>query len=185
MAKTKIMLLGDSIRLGYQDKVREFLGDGFEVYAPEDNCRFVRYAMFCLPDYLRACPDPAVIHWNNGLWDMQHRFGDGQPFTAPLRYIEDLEKMAGLLRGVTERVIFATTTPVNSANPEQSNQTIDHFNALAVPAMRDCGLAINDLHALVAQDVPRYICDDLTHLSEAGKEACARQVTTSILSMLG
>ena len=51
--------------------------------------------------------------------------------------------------------------------------------------MRDCGLAINDLHALVAQDGPRYICDDLTHLSEAGKEACARQVTASILSMLG
>ncbi len=182
--KTKIMLLGDSIRLGYQDRVKEKLGDAFEVYAPEDNCRFVRYAMFCLPDYLRDCPDPVLIHFNNGLWDTQHRFAGQGPFTAPLRYIEDLEKMAGLLKAVTPRVIYATTTPVNPKNPEQSNDTIAHFNALAVPAMRDMGLEINDLHAVISQDIPRYICDDLTHLTEAGKEACACQVVQSIKNLL-
>lgn len=182
MAK-KILLLGDSIRLGYEQKVKEKLGSEFEVYSPEDNCRFVRYTMFYLKDYLRDCPDPDLIHWNNGLWDTQFRYGS-EPFTSPLRYIEDLQTVAGMLKAVTPRVIFATTTPVNPQNPEQCNDTIAYFNSLAVPAMQHMGLQINDLNAQVAPHIGEYICEDLTHLSEAGKEACASQVVNSILNLL-
>ena len=41
MKKTKVTLLGDSIRLiGYGTRVPELLGDDFEVYQPEENCRY-------------------------------------------------------------------------------------------------------------------------------------------------
>ena len=37
----KVTLLGDSIRLiGYGKEVEKLLGDEFEVFQPEDNCRF-------------------------------------------------------------------------------------------------------------------------------------------------
>ncbi len=42
----KVVLLGDSIRLwGYGTKVPELLGKDYEVWQPEDNCRFVKYTL--------------------------------------------------------------------------------------------------------------------------------------------
>ena len=41
---TKVMLLGDSIRqLGYGTVVPQMLGEDYEVYQPDDNCRFAKY----------------------------------------------------------------------------------------------------------------------------------------------
>lgn len=38
----KVVLLGDSIRLvGYGPRVPELLGSDYEVYQPDENCRFV------------------------------------------------------------------------------------------------------------------------------------------------
>ena len=39
----KIVLLGDSIRLGYEAYVREALSGVAEIYAPTENCRFAQY----------------------------------------------------------------------------------------------------------------------------------------------
>ena len=36
----KIILIGDSIRLGYCGFVKEVLADKAEVFFPEDNCKF-------------------------------------------------------------------------------------------------------------------------------------------------
>ena len=41
----KVTLLGDSIRQQYTPKVKELLGEDYEVWAPEDNCRFVKYTL--------------------------------------------------------------------------------------------------------------------------------------------
>ena len=37
----KILLLGDSIRMGYQNEVKELLKDEYEVVFPQENGRFV------------------------------------------------------------------------------------------------------------------------------------------------
>ena len=47
----KVTLLGDSIRqIGYGTKVPELLGDEYQVFQPEDNCRFVKYTLRMLFD---------------------------------------------------------------------------------------------------------------------------------------
>ena len=49
----RVVLLGDSIRLiGYGTKVPELLGDGYEVWQPEDNGRFAQYT--CLTSGSRS-----------------------------------------------------------------------------------------------------------------------------------
>ena len=48
----KVVLLGDSIRLiGYGTKVPEMLGDDYQVWQSEDNCRFAKYTLRCLFDW--------------------------------------------------------------------------------------------------------------------------------------
>ena len=35
----RIMLIGDSIRMGYQEQVKALLGSGYEIWTPEENAR--------------------------------------------------------------------------------------------------------------------------------------------------
>ena len=174
--KKKIVLLGDSIRLlGYGDTVANSLSPEFDVWQPKENCRFAKHTFRGVHDWRANMEGADIIHWNNGLWDI-HRVVDGNVFTPLDQYVEEMVRLAKVLKMKAKTVIFATTTPVNEENPEMDNRDIQAYNAALVPRLAEMGIVINDLHTVVKKDVHRYICDDLTHLSEAGIAVCAKQV---------
>lgn len=119
----RVVLLGDSIRLiGYGTKVPELLGDGYEVWQPEDNGRFAQYTLRMLFDFRKQIEGADVIHWNNGHWDLCELFGDGS-FTPLPMYVETMVRVARLLKQYGKKVIFATTTPGSSREPLQSERS--------------------------------------------------------------
>ncbi len=179
----KVTLLGDSIRMiGYGKRVVEILGEEYSVFQPEDNCRFVKYTLRMLFDFRANIEGSDVIHWNNGLWDTCALFGDGKPFTSEDEYVENMIRVAGILKGMGKRVIFATTTPVRPDYEYNSNEVIDRYNAILIPKLKDMGIEINDLNSLVKPHVYEYIRDDdKIHLSDAGIEAVANQVARCII----
>ena len=181
--KKKIALLGDSIRLiGYGLKVAEMLGDTYEVFQPEDNCRFAKYTLrilFDLKDELKTCE---IIHWNNGLWDVSDLFGDGKLFSTDEEYYENMLRIATLLKQITPNVVFATTTPVYPDYPYNNNADIARRNAYLVPKLKEMGIKINDLYSVVATDFDKYLCEDKLHLSDEGATLCAQQVCDVIKS---
>ena len=69
-----LLLLGDSIRMGYDSFVQEKLRGRMNVYFPEDNGRFAQYTLRALSDWKAKLdlPEIHVVHWNNGLWDLLH-----------------------------------------------------------------------------------------------------------------
>lgn len=179
----KVVLLGDSIRLiGYGKKVPEMLGDDYTVFQSEDNCRFVKYTLRCLFDWREDIKDADIIHWNNGLWDTSTGLFDdgGKPFTGEDEYVENMLRVASELLKITPNVIFATTTPVHPEYPYNSNEVICRYNEVIVPKLRAMGIKINDLHSVVAANIPEYICEDQIHLSETGAQACTEQVVKMI-----
>ena len=181
----KVVLLGDSIRLwGYGTKVPEMLGDEYEVWQPEDNCRFVKYTLRGIFDWQDGIKGADVIHWNNGLWDCTEIFDDGL-FTSEEEYVENMVRVAKLLKKVTPNVIFATTTPVWDEFEWTHNDKIERFNEIVVPKLEEIGVIINDLHSLVKEDVHKYIkeCDKI-HLSEDGIDLCAKQVVKKIREII-
>lgn len=181
--KKKIALLGDSIRLfGYGKLVPDMLGEDYEVFQPDDNCRFVKYTLrmvFDMKDQLKDCE---VIHWNNGLWDVSDLFGDGKLFSTDEEYIENMLRLAKLLKEITPNVIFATTTPVHPDYSYNDNADIQRRNAILVPQLQAMGFKINDLYSVVATDIEKYICEDQLHLSEEGAKVCADAVYKAIKS---
>ena len=173
----KLTLLGDSIRLiGYGTKVPELLKDEFEVFQPDDNCRFSKYTLRgVLYEWANDIEGSDVVHWNNGLWDMCD-FGDGA-FSTKEEYVTNITRIAKVLKSKAKTVIFATTTPILEGNPYDDNDRIIEYNNLIVPVLKDMGVLINDLHSLVNSDVNKYIRhDDKLHLSEAGIDVCAEKV---------
>ena len=178
----KVTLLGDSIRLiGYGTKVPELLGEEYEVFQPEDNCRFVKYTLRMLFDLKSEIEGSDVIHWNNGLWDIPTGlFDDGEPFTNVEEYVQNMLRVAKELKKLGKRVIFATTTPVHPEYPYNKNEVIEQYNAAIVPKLQEIGIEINDLYSLVSKGIDTYICEDQIHLSEAGIELCSKQVADLI-----
>ena len=175
----KVTLLGDSIRQQYGPRVKELLGDEFEVWAPEDNCRFAKYTLRGLFDWANDMDGSEIVHWNNGHWDLCNLFGDGS-FSTEDEYIENMLRIADILLKRHKTVIFATTTPVLNTNPYNSNAVIARFNSIIVPKLEEKGIIINDLNSLLINDIEKYICSDMIHLTDEGTELCAKQVAEYI-----
>ena len=196
----KVVLLGDSIRLlGYGNTVAQALSDEFEVWQPKENCKYAKYTLRAIYDWRENIEGADIIHWNNGIWDLCRPF-DGEPFTPVDQYVEEMVRVAKQLKKYAKVVIFATTTPTRPANtnfirpgdaefynaalPENANfirpGDAELYNAALLPRLQEMGIVINDLYSVVAQDPHRYICEDLTHLSEDGITACAAQVEKHI-----
>ena len=179
----KVTLLGDSIRMiGYGTKVPELLGEDFEVFQPEVNCKFAKFTLRGLFDWDQQMAGSRIVHWNNGLWDLCNLFGDGL-FSTEDEYVQNMLRIADLLLQKYDKVIFATTTPVASENRYNSNADIERYNALIVPLLQAKGVIINDLHKLVSADIDRNICEDHIHLSEEGIKVCSEQVAGIIRSV--
>ena len=177
----KVTLLGDSIRLiGYGKKVPELLGDDFEIFQPDINCKFAKFTLRGLFDWESNMAGSRIVHWNNGLWDVCDLFGDGT-FSTETEYVQNMLRIADLLLAKYEKVIFATTTPVAKENQYNRNSDIEKYNSAIVPLLKEKGIIINDLHTLVAANVDSYISkEDHIHLSQEGIEACAKQVADVI-----
>ena len=180
MGTKKAVLLGDSIRLmGYGSLVPELLGDGFDVWQPDDNGRFVSYVLRQLFDHAEKIREADVVHFNTGEWDICELFGDG-PFTPEDMYVSQVLRIAHILQERGKKVIFATTTPVRQENEYNHNCVIERYNSLIVPPLKEMGVTINDLYAVVAADLYANVCDDTIHLSERGARLCAQSTADAI-----
>ncbi len=182
----KVVLLGDSIRqLGYGTVINKYLNEGYEIWQPEDNCRFTSYTFRMLFDYMENIKDADIIHWNNGLWDISVFFDDGREFTPLPVYLDYLDRISDVLLKITPNVIFATTTPVADDYPKwNNNETIALYNREAIKLLTAKGILINDLNSIVNSDKKTFICEDKIHLSATGKEIIAKQVAKVIKEIL-
>ena len=136
----KVTLLGDSIRMvGYGQMVPTLLGENFNVFQPDENCRFAKYTLRGLFDWEKQMSGTKIVHWNNGLWDICNLFGDGL-FTSESEYIENMLRIADILLAKYDKVIFATTTPVTPQNPYNKNSDIEKYNARIVPLLKEKGM---------------------------------------------
>jgi hypothetical protein len=176
-----VVLMGDSIRvIGYGKRVPELLGEEYSVWQSEDNGRFCYYTLRALFGQGPHIENADIVHWNNGLWDICELFDDG-PFTPEDEYVRVMLRIARILKQRVRSVIFATTTPVWPDHPYNDNRVIRAYNERLVPELRKMGIRINDLYAVVADDIPGNIReDDKIHLSEKGIELCAEATAECI-----
>ncbi len=183
--KKVVWLIGDSIRLGYQDLVIEKLGDAYEVYKPDENGRFSTYTLNSLRWWTPGWNSPDIIHWNNGLWDINRCITKEENFTSPQRYVEDMGRLLKEFKKTGAKIIFATTTPTLHGLCDNSpdtilNEDVKKYNKLFLDHYGNCVDAVDDLFHVVYPHLYEYICEDFLHLSAKGKEVCADAVAASV-----
>lgn len=180
----KVLLLGDSIRLSYQSRVKELLEGKAEVFGPEENGRFAKYTLWNIRLYLSLFGTPDIVHWNNGIWDTYTISEDIPVFTNLEEYLRDMRLILNEIRKKCPDVIFANTTPVRDGFLCNDNDRIDKYNKAVEELMKEENVPVNDLNSLVKKNLDMYIGDDLLHLTQEGVEVCAKQVADVISKYL-
>jgi len=188
----KIILIGDSIRMGYDKYVKEALEGVAEVYYPAENCRFAQYTLRFLHEWRRKLewPDDVdLVHWNAGLWDVPEIYGD-EPLSSPAHYSEMITRIDKRIRMLfpKAKVVFATSTAVREDEYKGSfrrhNAVIEQYNALALEALAGTDTVINDLYAHTRNIAPEC-CSDMTHYNTpAGTAYMGGRVLSVICEML-
>ena len=173
-----LILLGDSIRMGYQPEVQKILQGEFLVQGPRENGRWSGYMLNSLRFWMPEWEKPDVIHLNAGLWDTGDDYGFGQPFTRLSDYRENLELIIRVLREhyPDAKLILATTTPTL----DRDQQLIRDYNAVLRETASDLRIPLDDLYGLFAGKEERYIGPDRLHLTEEGFRLAAIQVSACV-----
>ena len=189
----KIVLIGDSIRMGYDKYVKEAFAEVAEVYYPSANCSFATNIIRFVHEWKKKgeWPDDVdLVHWNAGLWDVPEILGD-DPVTPIDQYEVQIARIDKRLRLLfpSAKIIFATSTAVQEEKFGETfkrrNSTIEAFNVAAIKALDGTGTVIDDLYAVTAT-APEECHSDMTHYSTpAGIERVGGKVIECISSELG
>jgi dienelactone hydrolase/lysophospholipase L1-like esterase len=184
----KVVLLGDSIRLGYAPLVKEQLKGEAQVISPEPNGEDSGRLLQNLDEWVIR-QDPDVVHLNAGLHDLRLLKQTGRHQVEQERYEANLQEIIGRLRNETKAsLIFASTTPILDSRHARRGLDYDRYeadvvryNQVAVGVMRSLQVPINDLHWLVEQQGTEAIMlNDGTHFTVEGYEKLAAAVADSV-----
>ena len=189
----KIVLIGDSIRMGYDKYVKNALQGVAEVYYPNENCRFAENVLRFAHEWKRngQWPDDVdLVHWNAGLWDALELFGD-EPLTSLSYYGEAIARIHKRLRMLfpKAKIVFATSTTVLehkcSADFCRHNTTIEKYNQTAIRALSQTDTIINDLYEITKDCPEEYHSDAVHYYTDAGTELIGKKVLDVIKSTIG
>lgn len=188
----KIVLIGDSIRMGYDKYIKDALSRTAEVFYPSENCRFAEYVLRYAHEWKRNGnwgDDVDLVHWNAGLWDALELFGD-EPLTSLSYYGEAIGRINKRLRMLFPKAkfVFATSTNVSEkmGKPEfmRHNATIETYNAEALRALSNTDTVINDLYSLTASVPDSYRSDWVHFYTPEGTELIGGKVLSVICELL-
>ena len=181
----RVLLLGDSISLGYDQPTRDLLAGSATVIHPPENCRSTVYALTKIEQWL-GTSSWDVIHFNWGIWDAHHFTVDDSFRTTHVEYEQNLRTLVARLKTTGAQLIWASTTPlrgrIDVAGIWVEEAEIPIRNAIAYQVMLDNGIAINDLYTEMLPHLAQLQGADNVHFTPAGYNFLAQRVVDSISS---
>jgi acyl-CoA thioesterase-1 len=176
----RVLLIGDSISIGYTLPVREKLNGIANVHRiPQNGGPTIRGI-----DRINAWLGKEkwdVIHFNFGLHDLKYIWDD-RPQVSLEDYEDNLERLVIRMKKTGAKLVWCHTTPVpeGPVSPKRIPADVERYNDAAERVMRKHGVAINDLYSFALkrlQDIQRPVN---VHFTEKGSEELASQVVEEI-----
>lgn len=180
-----IVLIGDSIRMGYAPLVSKQLQGQAVILSHEPNGGDSANVLKNLEDWAVATK-PDIIHFNCGLHDLKRSHENSTHQVEPADYEKNLRAIVERLRQSTKaRVVFANTTPIlddrhaqRKADFDRLEADVARYNEIAQRVMAELGVPIHDLHGLVQASGPEQaLGPDGTHFTPEGNHLLADAVT--------
>jgi lysophospholipase L1-like esterase len=192
----QVVLIGDSIRIGYQPHVQRLLAGEAEVWGPDTNGGHAVNVLMHLHLWAKH-RQPDLVHINCGLHDLRtDHFGGGEPLVPLPIYAVYVERILRYLRQHTRAaVVWATTTPVidEAARIEharwndfdRSDADVIAYNGVATAICARLGVPVNDLGAVVrAHGAAALQNGDGVHYTDDGSRILGEAVAAAVRAHL-
>ncbi len=181
-ALPRVLLIGDSISIGYTAAVRKELEGKANVHRIPTNGGPTTRGLEQIDSWLGDSKWD-VIHFNWGLHDL--KFIDGKRQVSLEDYERNLTKLVARLKKTGATLIWCSTTPVpEGTNPPRTDKDVLAYNAVAKKIMEANQIATDDLYAFAAPRLKEIQRPANVHFTPQGSAVLAKQVAKSIAAHL-
>ncbi|MFA6546564.1 MAG: SGNH/GDSL hydrolase family protein [Limisphaerales bacterium] len=176
----RVLLIGDSISIGYTLPVRDLLKGKANVHRIPENGGPTTNGTAKITKWL-GTNKWDVIHFNWGLHDLKS-MDTGRAQVSLEDYEKNLRELVKQMKKSNARLIWCATTPVPDAHltPPRKNSDVQAYNAVAKKVMEENKVPINDLYAYTLPRLADVQLPANVHFKKEGSEFLARQVAKRI-----
>jgi acyl-CoA thioesterase-1 len=188
----RVLIIGDSISIGYTLPVRQQLAGEANVNRVLTNCASTARGVRQIDAWLGE-GDWDVIVFNFGLHDLKYIRPDGQR-TKPaqgqqqvslFQYKKNLQWLVKRMRAKTDaRLIFATTTPVPEGVRWRVPGDAKRYNQAAAKVMDRLDVAICDLFKFITHEAQKHQRPSNVHFTDEGSALLGARVTKDVRKAL-
>lgn len=180
----RVLLIGDSISIGYTVPVRKALEGKANVHRIPTNGGPTKNGTAKIDAWLGKGKWD-VIHFNFGLHDAKYMTETTRQ-VEPDEYEKNLRELVKKMKATGAKVIWATTTPVpkGDLNPPRKFEDIPVYNKVAEKVMKEEGVQINDLNAFITPTLATHQKPKDVHFTGEGSQALGKQVASVIEAQL-
>ena len=193
-ALPRVLLIGDSISIGYTVPVRKLLAGKANVHRPLTNCGPTTKGVAAIDEWL-GDGKWDVIHFNFGLHDLKYMGPDGQNLAdpnsstshqqvPPEEYAANVEKIVKRLQATGAKLIWRNTTPVPPGAKGRVVGDSEKYNQIAAEIMSKNGIPTNDLYSVSKERMAKIMRPANVHFTAEGSQALAEKVVESIEAAL-
>jgi len=187
----RVLLLGDSISIGYTVPVRDLLKGKANVHRARQNCGPTTRGLESLDAWLGE-KKWDVIHFNFGLHDLKYinekgglvAVDEGRQQVPIDAYRKNLEQIVARLEKTGAALIWCATTPVPEGAKGRVVGDAVRYNAAAAEVMAKHKIPTNDLYAFAKPRLEKIQQPANVHFTPEGSKALAEQVVKHVLAAL-
>jgi lysophospholipase L1-like esterase len=185
----RVLLIGDSISIGYTLPVRELLKGKANVHRIPANGGPTESGLASMKAWL-GDGKWDVIHFNFGIHDA--RLHDGAPRSDLATYEKNLDELVKILQATNAKLIWASTTPIPAGGtadkgdptPTRHHADIAPYNAVAEKVMKQNHVPIDDLYQAILPREAELQLPNNAHYHPEGYKVLAASVAASIEAQL-
>lgn len=187
----RVLLIGDSISIGYTPFVSQMLLGQAEVIHNEGNAQNTGTGLKMIDKWLGNISWD-IIHFNWGLWDLAYRstsskvYGNRDKVNGTIthslkEYGQNLKRLVERLQKTSAKLIWANTTPVPPGEAGRISGDARKYNSIAEDIMKKNDIPINDLYSYMINHMDKYqIRYGDVHFTKEGYEFLAKEVVKYI-----
>ena len=176
----RVLLIGDSISMGYTLPTRKLLEGKANVHRIPTNGGPTKNGIANIDKWL-GTGKWDVIHFNWGIHDLKF-MPDGKRQVEPADYEKNLRDLVAKMKATGAKLIWATITPIPSGDlvPARKFGEVKEYNDIAAKVMKESGVAVDDLNTLITPKLAELQNPHDVHYKPEGYAFLAKQVAAEI-----
>jgi lysophospholipase L1-like esterase len=176
----RVLIIGDSISMGYTAPVRKLLHGKANVHRIGVNGGPTKNGIKNIDAWL-GDKKWDVIHFNWGIHDLKI-MEDGKRQVEPADYEKNLRELVTKMKATGAKLIWATTTPIPNGKmvPDRKFGQVDEYNAIAAKVMTEMGVPTDDLNGYITPEFTKLQVPNDLHYKKEGSDFLAKKVAEEI-----